>query len=432
MGSVYAATHVHLGKRFAIKVLSSTVSESRVSVERLKTEAVAASSIDHDNIISVVSFDEAQTGMVFIVMELLEGESLAELASRGPMPPAEAVEVLAPVAAALEAAHARGIVHRDLKPENIFLARRKGQVVPKVLDFGISKIRSDDAEKVRLTTTGQLVGTPLYMAPEQAKGEAVIDHRADIYALGALLYELVTGTPPFTGNNYFQLLWKHGNEVPERAALRAPAAQIPAALDQVIARALEKDPDARWQSMEAFRKAMLDAVNGGDAAAGVEPGAVRTTFAGARQSKGLTAAAIAGAVVVAALTAAALLTAGPAAEPVVRPKTTEPKASIPAEPAQKTEPVAVAPTLRTVRIESEPEGARVWVGGAALPSTTPTTVELPAEQRSVSLRLERAGYVPFAREETLPEDPAAAVRVSLRPRAKGKGSSGNGLIRKDY
>jgi serine/threonine protein kinase len=199
MGAVYLARHIHLQKPYAIKVLTTTVANNGQAVERLKQEAIAASSIEHDNIVDVVNFDRADDGSVFIVMELLRGESLHARLARGPMAPSEALPIAWQICAALGAAHARGIVHRDLKPENVFLAKRGDGERVKVLDFGISKVKSAEADGVRMTRTGQLVGTPLYMSPEQAKGEQDIDLRVDVYALGVMLYEMLVGAPPSTG-----------------------------------------------------------------------------------------------------------------------------------------------------------------------------------------------------------------------------------------
>ncbi len=255
MGSVYAATHVHLGKQFAVKVLADKVASDHLAVERLRQEAIAASRIDHPGIIDVVSFDRSDDGSVFIAMELLEGCSLGDLIElEAPLDPRRAIRLTRGVAQAIAAAHAEGIVHRDLKPENIFVVTRDGDEQVKVLDFGISKVQAADVEKVRMTRTGQLVGTPLYMSPEQAKGEADIDHRADVYSLGVILYELLVAAPPFEGNNYFQLLWKHGNEAPLAPRHRRP--DIAEDLDAVVMGALTKAPADRYESMLAFDRAL--------------------------------------------------------------------------------------------------------------------------------------------------------------------------------
>ncbi len=256
MGTVYAALHIHLNKSFAIKVLSSRVASDKQAIERLRQEAVMASSIDHDNIIDVVSFDTTEEGDVFIVMELLKGMALADVLEKGPVPLDRSLHIAMQMCGALHAAHENGIVHRDLKPENIFIVRKHDRDFVKVLDFGISKVKSADADQVRMTKTGQLVGTPLYMSPEQARGEANIDRRVDIYALGVLLYEMLTGTPPFDGGNYFQLLWKHGNEPPQPPGARAPDAHIPESVEAAIMKALAKDPDERFQTMEEMQEVL--------------------------------------------------------------------------------------------------------------------------------------------------------------------------------
>lgn len=251
MGAVYAATHMHLGKSFAIKVLSEMVAENRIAVERLLQEAQAASSIDHENIIDVVSFDSTDDGRVFIVMEMLKGQSLGEMMESSGSLEVDKVLLLAfQICDALHAAHEAGIVHRDLKPENVFVTQKFRTDFVKVLDFGISKVRRAENDKVRMTQTGQLIGTPLYMSPEQSRGEETIDRRTDVYSFGVMLYEMLAGQPPFSGGNAFQLLWKHGNEVAPSLSDIAP--QVPKALADVVMRTLEKDPEARPQTMAAL------------------------------------------------------------------------------------------------------------------------------------------------------------------------------------
>ncbi len=260
MGAVYAARHVHLGKQYAVKVLTAQIAQNKTAIERLKQEAIAASSIDHDNIVDVTNFDTADDGSVFIVMEFLRGESLASRLGTGPIHMHDTLAMAQQICGALGAAHARGIVHRDLKPENVFLTKKGDVERVKVLDFGISKVKSAEAEGVRMTRTGQLVGTPLYMSPEQARGETDIDSRVDIYALGVMLYEMLTGAPPFDGRNYFELLWKHGNEAPEPMSTRNPNVYVPDVLAAVVMRALAKERSERYQTMEELAQAMNAAV----------------------------------------------------------------------------------------------------------------------------------------------------------------------------
>ncbi|MCA9607681.1 MAG: serine/threonine protein kinase [Myxococcales bacterium] len=256
MGSVYVARHVHLEKRFAVKVLVESVAGKNNAVDRLKQEAMAAANIDHENIVDVVNFDRTEEGAVFIVMEFLKGESLADTLGRGPLELHYALPITYQICRALHAAHEHGIVHRDLKPENVFLTERRGRTVAKILDFGISKVKKAESEQVRMTKTGQLVGTPLYMSPEQARGETDIDRRVDIYAMGVMLYEMITGAPPFEGRNYFELLWKHGNEPPPSMRETNPNVYIPEALDDVILTALAKAPDDRYQTMAELEEAL--------------------------------------------------------------------------------------------------------------------------------------------------------------------------------
>ena len=259
MGSVYLARHVHLKKTFAIKVLIESVAGRDNAVERLKQEAISAANIDHENIVDVVNFDRTDDGAVFIVMEHLKGESLANAIGRGPVQLHRALPITYQICRALHAAHEHGIVHRDLKPENIFLTDKGGRTIVKVLDFGISKIKKAESEQVRMTKTGQLVGTPLYMSPEQARGESDIDRRVDIYAMGVIVFEMITGTPPFDGRNYFELLWKHGNEPPPSMGELNPNVYVPGAVEMVVARALDKDRDTRYQTMAELERALLDA-----------------------------------------------------------------------------------------------------------------------------------------------------------------------------
>jgi len=259
MGSVYLARHVHLKKDFAVKVLVDTIAKKGNAVERLKQEAMAAANIDHESIVDVVNFDRTEDGAVFIVMELLKGESLADAVGRGPIALHRALPITFQICRALHQAHERGIVHRDLKPENVFLTEKSGRTLAKILDFGISKVKSEDAEQVRMTKTGQLVGTPLYMSPEQARGETEIDRRVDIYAMGVMLFEMITGTPPFDGRNYFELLWKHGNEEPPSMRDKNPNVYFSDEVDAVVLRALAKDRDERFQTMEELEVALHEA-----------------------------------------------------------------------------------------------------------------------------------------------------------------------------
>ena len=219
MGAVYEATHTLIGKRVAVKVLLDKYIKKDQVVARLEQEARLASSIGHEHIIDITDFGQTSDGRTFVVMEFLEGESLAEcLAREGSLPERRILEITAQIASALSAAHAKGIVHRDIKPENVFLLQRKDKDFAKVVDFGISKnLRStgegEDASP-RLTQTGMVLGTPLYMSPEQARGDDALDHRIDVYALGVIMYELATGQVPFSGTNYLSVISQVLNDDP--------------------------------------------------------------------------------------------------------------------------------------------------------------------------------------------------------------------------
>ncbi len=253
MGAVYEATHKLIGKRVAVKVLLDKYAQKSQVVARLEQEARLASSIGHENIIDITDFGQTSDGRTFVVMEFLEGESLGSAISReGPMEEQRAINVGYQIASALGAAHQKGVIHRDVKPDNVFLLKRRDQDYVKVVDFGISKsIRLDEeggAESPRLTQTGMVLGTPLYMSPEQARGDESLDHRIDIYALGVILYELVTGEVPFKGNNYLSIISQVINEDPTPPRDLRP--ELSPDLESVIMKALSKDRDKRYQTME--------------------------------------------------------------------------------------------------------------------------------------------------------------------------------------
>jgi eukaryotic-like serine/threonine-protein kinase len=250
MGAVYEAQHTLIGKRVAVKVLLDKYARKEQVVARLEQEARLASSIGHEHIIDITDFGTTDDGRTFVVMEFLEGESLAELLSReGPLPEARIVDIAFQVASALGAAHDKGIVHRDVKPENVFLLRRKDRDFAKVVDFGISKsLRNSDAgeDNPRLTQTGMVLGTPLYMSPEQARGDEDLDHRIDIYALGVIMFELATGRVPFTGTNYLSIISQVLNDTPKSPRMYRP--ELSEELEAVVLKALEKDREQRYQT----------------------------------------------------------------------------------------------------------------------------------------------------------------------------------------
>jgi serine/threonine-protein kinase len=247
-GDVYLAEHVRLGRRVAIKRLRSEMARDRKALRRFFDEARAVNRIRHRNIVEIT--DLTSDGRdVYCVMELLEGTTLAALEYRGGMHLNRVLDIAIQICDALAAVHAAGIVHRDLKPQNVILVEHRGQKDRvKLLDFGIAKLRDIDRQLSGDTTGNVALGTPGYMAPEQLLGGHV-DHRADLYALGVILYQMATGTNPFIADTWGQAVVKHATEVPARPS-RLPGAgrKLPAELEELILRCLEKTPQKRPKS----------------------------------------------------------------------------------------------------------------------------------------------------------------------------------------
>jgi serine/threonine protein kinase len=260
MGVVYEAEHVMLEKRMALKVLSPELSHKKDLVKRFLREAQAASRIGHENIVDITDFGSTPSGTVFFAMEFLEGKDLATvIEEESPLPWSRAKSIVIQICRALGAAHAKGIIHRDLKPENIFLIKRAGRPdFVKVVDFGIAKVTGADEGGRRLTKTGMIFGTPDYMSPEQASGKKP-DHRIDIYALGVILYEMVTGKVPFTADSFMGILTKHMFEAPAPPSEACPSGATARQIDELILKAMSKERDDRFQSMSAFAAALQQA-----------------------------------------------------------------------------------------------------------------------------------------------------------------------------
>jgi len=250
MGKVYEAGHVRLSKkRYAVKLLHAGAADDIEAYARFKREAEIATEIGHSHIVEVHDFNVTDEGQPFIVMEFLEGEDLFDYAARRRMERHEVTRVLRQVAAALGAAHDRGVVHRDLKPENIFLTRNEEEDLHvKLLDFGLSKIKHG---RSRLTKQNAVFGTPSYMSPEQANGQVEdIDHRTDVFALGVIAYQCLSGVMPFDGPTPLGILYKVCNE--SFAPLSELVPGLSAEVDAVMNRALAKERHDRYQSAQAF------------------------------------------------------------------------------------------------------------------------------------------------------------------------------------
>jgi serine/threonine protein kinase len=252
MGVVYEAVHERLGQHVAIKLPQLAILSVPVLAERFEREARASARLRHRNSVRVMDVDVTAGGLPYLVMELLDGHDLeSEVTRRGPLPIGEAVGLIIQACAAMQEAHSRGIVHRDLKPSNMFLANEAdGTVCLKVLDFGISKFQS---EKVRLTATQIQLGTPLYMSPEQVRSVKDLDGRTDVWSLGVILYELLSGLPPFMGS-VTGVGAAIVNDVPR--SLRELRPQIPAELEAAVSMAMAKKPGERFASMHEMSLAL--------------------------------------------------------------------------------------------------------------------------------------------------------------------------------
>ena len=263
MGDVFLAEHEDIEKRLAIKVLKQEYSSRVDMVVRFKQEAVSASRIKHPNVVDVFDFGQMEDSRFFLVMELLEGRDLADVLSKeGVIEPRRAVSLALQICRALAAAHAKGVIHRDMKPENVFLtSTMQGEEVVKIVDFGIAKMREvgdDGSESARrkITKTGMIFGTPEYMAPEQAAGKPV-DDKADVYATGIMMFEMLAGRVPFFGSTFMAVLTAHLTAEPPRMQDVSPRAmQLSAELEDAVMKALCKAPADRHASMMAFADAL--------------------------------------------------------------------------------------------------------------------------------------------------------------------------------
>ena len=261
MGTVFEAEHTVLGSPAAVKILLPMWTQDAVVVDRFFHEAKAASAIRHSGIIEVFDFGR-DNGEAWIAMELLRGETLTQMFERSGrvLDPSITQQLMMQVLGALDAAHATGVVHRDLKPDNLFLVRdpsAPGSFRVKILDFGIAKLGSDRFGEKMKTKGGTVLGTPAYMAPEQCKGVAEVDLRADLYAVGCILFELLTGRPPFVSPGGGELMAMHIYEQAPRLAQLAP--QLPGEFDALIAKMLVKNVDERVPSA-AYTLAALERV----------------------------------------------------------------------------------------------------------------------------------------------------------------------------
>jgi serine/threonine protein kinase len=400
MGQVYAGVHPVIGKRVAVKVLNAGLSQDGGIVQRFIQEARAVNQIQHRNIVDIFAFGQLPSGRQYFVMEFLPGRSLKQRLAEAPaVGYEEALTVLVDVCDALAAAHAEGIVHRDLKPDNIYLAESKtGDRTVKLLDFGIAKLLRQD-EALQQTRTGQPMGTPLYMSPEQCLGRS-IDHRTDVYSLGVIMFEMFTGQLPFPGPSYIETVNGHLQSPPPRPG---DLAEIPGSLDALILKCLEKDAGLRPQSPTELRTALI-AIAG---ELGVQVGARRvSTQSGSavapvrktpsstagKPVKGSSPLAIYGGIAV----VAALLVAGGVL-------------------LFKKQPVAVAPAMIDLQVVSTPPGAAVFIDGKAQALLTPSVFRVPRAD-TLHVEVRKDGYKVYAEDvKTREGESARSLAMSLDP-----------------
>lgn len=431
MGKVYLAVHPGMGRRAAVKVLPVGEASDPQAVSRFLGEARASNAIRHPNIVDIYDCGVLPDGLPYIVMEHLEGKTLAQRLQEGPVELPDALDWACQVAEALSAAHAHEVVHRDLKPDNLFLIadpRRLDKKQVKVLDFGIAKLQRSTFGQVHKTRTGMLLGTPLYMSPEQCRGSKDIDHRADIYALGVILYEMVCGRRPFDADTVFGVINMHIHERP--VPPRSHRSDVPKELQSLILRALAKAPDQRPGSMaellsqlqlvrgdpKASKEALLraarlcvtvaaDAPKASDGSATelrtlseTASSKISTTHRSPRRLTYWVA------VPLVMLVAAWVLTNRWFS---FRPESTLPAPTVPALPT----PPPPAPASLEIPIVSVPAGAGVWVGDALI-GTTPMQYRAHEGDPPVEFLFRSAGYA----DERVRALPSPALRITAQLR----------------
>jgi eukaryotic-like serine/threonine-protein kinase len=440
MGAVYLGEHPLIGKRVAVKVLLEELSSKEDIVQRFFNEAKAVNDIGHQNIVDIVDFgkmknDSGGADIVYFIMEFLDGESLAARLRRTGLSFKETMHVMAQCCSALAASHAKGIVHRDLKPENIYLCPRGGDKnFVKILDFGIAKLTGDTGQSHK-TRTGLVIGTPTYMSPEQCEGKGLIDHRSDVYSLGVVMYELLTGRVPFPGEGFGEILVAHLTKTPD--PLRSLNPDISPGLEAVVMHAIEKDRNRRFQSMAEYEAAVMDPAthlqqfsqlpgysggsasvsNNGTMMLGADMPTMRgassamntikgpttgttgsgprpTTLSGAasestsgaelpRSKTGLIVGAVAG-----------VLLLGGVGFAVFKPKAPEPIAAAP-PPIEQPKPPPPKEEFVKVDVASEPPGAKVFRAGHDAPEgVTPLVMKLKKGDPSFQIQVRAEGYKP--------------------------------------
>jgi eukaryotic-like serine/threonine-protein kinase len=424
MGTVYAARHAIIDKRVAIKVLRKEAAADEASAQRFIIEAKAASKVGHQNIVDITDFGVLSAGNAYFVMEYFDGPTLGKLVHElKHIPPARAILICIQVARGLAAAHEKSIIHRDLKPENIFVLEKDGHAdFIKIVDFGIAK---DVKAGKRLTAIGMVLGTPEYMSPEQATGQET-DHRVDQYALGCILYEMLTGDVPFKGENAPKTLTKHVFDAVVPPTKLRPDLEIPILVEEIVMRMLQKKPADRYANMRALNEAFEAAL--GKIAAGQAP--VRKTavdglplaMAWPPESGDELPRNKAPIYVAIGVSVAALLVIGgvavtrltktqpPTAEVEVAPPPVAPSPRVQPLPPPAAATAAAADEVQ-VHIATEPAGAEVY-DGAELVGPSPVEVKRARSSEPVTFTIRRAGFKDEKRTVTLDRDQTLAIALT--------------------
>jgi eukaryotic-like serine/threonine-protein kinase len=467
MGEVYLAEHPSIGRQVAIKVLRSELGHDANALARFVNEARAANSIRHPNIIEILDSGVTENGISYLVMELLQGESLtSRIRRRGRLSSQEAVILANQTASALGAAHAKGIVHRDLKPDNLFVVpepTNPGLEHIKVLDFGIAKLQTNVNPQHVKTRTGSLMGTPVYMSPEQCLGTKEVDWRSDIYSLGAIMYEMLTGQPPFVSEGFGALLNMHLNQAPLPPRQIEPS--VSPGLDDAVLKMLAKKPEDRFQSMAEVQSCLAAAVGmtpapfalsnsvlnsaqalgatinapvmtvptptGKTLPVPTAPGEIQTGNTGntgnTQPPRSRYSLVLVGGGLAAVIGLVLIGLAGRSvhrAAPVPAPTVTEVKPTPEPTPIPTAAAAPAVPDAKRVRIhiETSPAGARiVRESDGVVLGTTPQDMELPLSSQPLKVRLMLDGYVPMAQAIALDADMRATFALEADKKAERGG-----------
>jgi eukaryotic-like serine/threonine-protein kinase len=438
-GTVYRGTHPVIGKQVAIKVLAHRYSVDPEITSRFVAEARAVNQIRHKNIIDIFSFGTLADGRQYYVMEYLDGEPLDALIERcGRLSLRDSLPILRGIARALDAAHAKSIAHRDLKAENVFLASDGDGVWPKLLDFGIAKLLSEDSEGLaHKTRTGFSIGTPYYMSPEQARGKDV-DHRTDLYAFGVLAYLMLVGRYPFDGDDYMEILIRQLQDQPVPASTLVE--DLPPAIDDAIAWLMAKDPADRAPTCRdaviAFERAAEAAgiiVSGTEAPSGqvlrvpTAPSPIARPIETVEIPRSRTGLVVGVAVaIVAAAIGIVIATRDPAAAPPAPPPPSQPVVVVaPVDAAPVVATVDASDPTITILVAGTPPSTEVLVAGVLI-GTAPGPVQLPRDTDELVLTFKAEGWLPTSQQITPDRD--QQLSISLKRRAPTKRTNRDDLI----